>query len=414
MSATRRRIAVGWVLLSGAAWVCACACDAATAGRGIWVGVIVDTDILSRLDHFRVWAYDSAVQRCAGDTVSDPRAPALASTGDLTLADTAELMIPAGERTFYAEAYGGPGARDVIATGCAERAVAAGERVTVVIRLAESGDGGDADGDADAIDAAADETDVADDSLDDAADIGTDVDQDAGTDADDGADDGRDAADDGVVSTDGTGDVYFTSTFTPHECFLWATASVRGVSDWQCGRGADIPDNGHDDSGGVMGTVIGGDYSPRSDGYAESPPIDASGGSGPLRLAFWHWMQTEAWDSDCTGTFANDDGGMVEVAGGGSGFTNEGVRPFGSYPYNSLDAYFSGGSAHVDGKPGFACRSGDPRPPPSIILWERECFDLSAFRAPDLRIRFYFGSGVFGFARGWYIDQVVVEDGVCP
>jgi len=400
--------------LAALAAIALAACEPAPDGTGTWVGLLGSSEILSRVDHFRVWAYDSAVQRCSGDAVPDPRAAALASTGDVAVGDTTRLEVPAGERTFYAEAYGSPGSGDVIATGCAEEALAAGQHAAVVIRLAETGgDGGDGDGDGDA-----DVPDARDDGADGDADAADEAD--AADDAPEIRDDGDDVPDDADAPADAVIDagppLYYSTSFLPADCALWTIGrvSASGVADWQCGNGTGTPDSGHDVAGGVLATGIGRAYSARADGYAESPAINTLTGTGPLRLQFWQWFQTEGYAGDCTGASANNDGGLVAVSTGGAPFATDGVAPADGYPYLSIDATFSGGPAFVNGRPGFACRSGRPLPAAPDVAWQRECFDLSAFRAGDLRIRFYFGSGADAIARGWYVDELALEDGACP
>lgn len=423
---TREAVFASLVL---AAVPAACAgCDREPSGTGTWIGLISSGDVLSRADRFRVWAFDAAVQRCAGDAVPDPRGPALASTGDVAPGATARMDVPPGARTFYAEVYGVPGVADLLATGCSEQVLAPGERTTVLIRLSAVGEDG-GDGDADVPDDGrdvddADSTDHAEDDAAEEAGEDMEVEPDAAEDAADADDeapdaegvpeDVEDAPDDrpGDADADAAAGVHYSCTFAATECTEWRTAALRGINDWQCGTGAGEPDRGSDGAGGVLGTRLGGNYSDRSDCYAQSPSIDASGGSGPLRLTFRHWMQGEGIAGDCTGSSANNDGGLVEASGGGAPFAA--VAPHGGYPLRSLDAFFSGGPAYVDGRPGFACRSGDPLPAPPRSDWERECFDVTAFRTADVRIRFYFGSDSTANARGWYIDEVVVEDGECP
>jgi len=296
--------------------------------------------------------------------------------------------------------------------------------------------GTDGDIHADAADVSDDDAAVEDSSHDGdppdlAGDAGDDVAEaadDGGSDADDVPDDGdagddvAEAADDVPDGGDGgdAGDAepspYYRTSFSDIDCARWTTgrASSGGVDDWQCGSGTGDPDSGHDAEGGVLATRIGADYSLRSNGFAESPAIDTGPGTGPLRLRLWHWMETEGRDTDCTGSSGDNDGGLVAVSTGGGPYTTSGVEPFDGYPCSSIDAWFGGGPAFVDGQPGFACRSGRPRPPPPAVAWEQVCFDISAFRAPDLRIRLYFGSDAFVVARGWYVDELSVEDGTCP
>jgi hypothetical protein len=389
------------------------ACDPQGPGTGTFVALLGDSDIISTVDHFRVWVFDRAVQGCSGDTVADPRAPALVSSGAVGRDDTARLSVPAGERTFYAEAYATPETGELVATGCTQRRLSPDEQATVVIRLAGAGvDGGDADADADgdADDGAGG------DEWGEAAPDDADGDSFDPGDAPDGPEepDDADVRDEAPDEADAGGPIYYSTTFLSVDCARWTRLPLLGENDWQCQTRDGVPAAGHDAAGGVLATRVLGNYSNRSDCFAESPAIDPSAGAGPLRLVFWHWMETESYDSDCAGTSADYDGGMVEVSVRDHGFTHDGVAPFGGYPYEALYAYFDGGPSHVDGLPGFSCRSGDPLPPEPDVAWERECFDLTAFRAPDLRVRFYFGSDGMGTARGWYIDEFTVEDGACP
>jgi hypothetical protein len=155
-----------------------------------------------------------------------------------------------------------------------------------------------------------------------------------------------------------------------------AMASQGGV------LGAD-PATDHSPSAdnGVAGVVIGGNENPTLHGYyyIESPPFDTSAAAGPVILGFQRWL-----NSDYDPFMHN----RVEVWNGSQWIV----------------LWQSGGPPGIQDSP------------PTGLGWTFQQFDLTAYKAAGMKVRFGYditSGGVYTIG-SWNLDDVLVASGACP
>ncbi len=117
-----------------------------------------------------------------------------------------------------------------------------------------------------------------------------------------------------------------------------------------------------------------------------TPPVVLGFGA---QLRFMQWARFE-YDED----IHYWDGGIVEIStNGGISFAT--ITPVGGYPYQITDNPASPFA------PDTPCLAGTG-------AWEEVVFDLSAYAAQTVLIRFRFGSDAYVVEEGWYVDDVQI------
>ncbi|UCF05566.1 MAG: T9SS type A sorting domain-containing protein [bacterium] len=146
--------------------------------------------------------------------------------------------------------------------------------------------------------------------------------------------------------------------------------------------------------GGAFSWKCGGDGAGKYMHYSHGALITPELCLGPdATLTFWHWIQVELE----TGNYVSD-GGIVEIStDGGATWTR--ITPVGGYSH----AIYPGTSTPIPAwTPCFGWTND----------WTEVQFDLSAYEGAA-RIRFNFGGGEhFSNEEGWYVDDVVVSNGI--
>ena len=134
---------------------------------------------------------------------------------------------------------------------------------------------------------------------------------------------------------------------------------------WETGTPDTWPQQAANGSG-CAGTVLLGNYGADVDSRLISPEFALPSAAENPRLRFWHWFST----------FPGDAGTVeVSVAGG---------------PWQSISAPYTGNG----------------------VVWTRPLLDLGPFAGQMVRLAFHFQSNSdANAARGWYLDDVVVETG---
>lgn len=160
---------------------------------------------------------------------------------------------------------------------------------------------------------------------------------------------------------------------------LWTVASRRWASPsnaWYCG----------DAEAGVYASAMHA----RLDSPALFVPPKAV-------LTFKHWLQCERDVRSGRSAYCWD-GAIVEVStNGGADFAS--LAPIGGYPFRISGWDGDPGEAWPEGTPCFA----------GTGTWQTAAFDLSAFAARWIVIRWHFGSDGNTQEEGWYIDDVSVS-----
>ncbi|RTL47191.1 MAG: hypothetical protein EKK53_00155 [Burkholderiales bacterium] len=129
----------------------------------------------------------------------------------------------------------------------------------------------------------------------------------------------------------------------------------------------------------------------------ESAPITIPAGSTTLRLAFDHWVATEA----------GFDGGNVKISVNGGAWQLVSAANFIYNPYNTTLVSAAGGNTNpLAGQPAFSGGDGG-----SVSgSWGRSIINLVPYAVPGdtIKLRFELGQDACGGAFGWYVDDVQV------
>ena len=145
-----------------------------------------------------------------------------------------------------------------------------------------------------------------------------------------------------------------------------------GLGDWAVDKGSwefGQPDTWPEQvisGSNCAGTVLAGNYSPDVDSRLISPEFQLPVVGDNPRLRFWHWFSS----------FPGDSGTVeISVAGG---------------TWQAISEVFSGNG----------------------VIWSRPWVDLRPFAGQPVRLAFHFqANSDADVARGWYLDDVVVETG---
>ncbi|WP_457420211.1 M4 family metallopeptidase [Roseateles sp. P5_E7] len=147
--------------------------------------------------------------------------------------------------------------------------------------------------------------------------------------------------------------------------------------------------------------IAGGTCSPGGDESGlqrlESPEITIPAGATTLRLAFDHWVSTEA----------GFDGGNVKISVNGGAWQVVKPTDFIYNPYNTTLASAAAGSTNpLAGQPGFS-GSDDGSVNGS---WGRSIINLAPYAQPNdkVKLRFELGNDGCGGTFGWYLDDVTL------
>ncbi|OQY27592.1 MAG: hypothetical protein B6244_10035 [Candidatus Cloacimonetes bacterium 4572_55] len=155
---------------------------------------------------------------------------------------------------------------------------------------------------------------------------------------------------------------------------------------WEFG----IIDPGHgpggSDSDSVWAVGIDENYANNADIYLITPFLDLSDAIMP-RLMFDHWYEFEGTST------RGFDGGNVAVS------SNAGDDWIVIEPEQGYD---DAGIPGLDQEPGFSGSSSE---------WASESFDLSQFISRVISIRFRFGADAGVSKAGWFLDNLMVQDG---
>lgn len=133
----------------------------------------------------------------------------------------------------------------------------------------------------------------------------------------------------------------------------------------------------------------------------DSPEITIPAGATTLRMAFDHWIASEA----------DYDGGNLKVSVDGGPWTLVAGKDFVFNPYNATLATAAAGNSNpMAGQPAFqgtdqGSLGGS---------WGRSIVDLAPYAKPGnkVRLRFEFGADFCGGIKGWYVDDLSVYS--CP
>lgn len=175
-----------------------------------------------------------------------------------------------------------------------------------------------------------------------------------------------------------------TPDFTERDWFV-----VSHLPDERLGRAFFAPDP-------TFGTCApGGDESAVL--HLDSPKITVPASSGVPRIAFDHWVATEAgWD-----------GGNLKISVNGGAWL---LVPDAAFIYNAYNATMftvdQGNTSPLAGQPGFTGTDGGA----VDGSWGRSIIDLTGIaKAKDkVRLRFDLGNDGCGGVDGWYVDDVKV------
>jgi len=197
--------------------------------------------------------------------------------------------------------------------------------------------------------------------------------------------------------------VFFRDSFDDRVGAGW-TVSHEGTPDFterDWSVTGDIPDELKAEGAFFAPNPVNGTCAPGGDESAvlhlDSPLIVAPRVPNGLRMAFDHWVATEA----------GFDGGNVKVSIGGNAWTLLQPQDFAYNPYNTtlIDAS-QGNTDPLAGEPAFSGTDGGA-PDGS---WGRSIINLDPYVNPsdELQLRFDLGSDGCNGAVGWYIDKIVL------
>ncbi|MCD6125190.1 immune inhibitor A [bacterium] len=162
------------------------------------------------------------------------------------------------------------------------------------------------------------------------------------------------------------------------------------IGGWQWGRPILGPDSAHSDSF-CWGTNLGGNYANNCN-WKLMIAIPLFGVHHPT-LMFYHWYKFNGKFGDMI-----YDGGNVKVS------TDGGATWHLAYPREGYDGVVVPSNPYLAGQPAFGGEA---------TTWHRVMFDLSEFSGVDtIWIRFEIGSDAYASARGWYIDDVSLIEGI--
>jgi hypothetical protein len=175
-----------------------------------------------------------------------------------------------------------------------------------------------------------------------------------------------------------------TPDFTERD---WAV--VSGLPDDRQGRAFFGPDP-------IFGTCVpGGDETAVL--HLDSPQITIPASVDNLRMAFDHWMASEAgWD-----------GGNVKISVNGGPWE---LIDFTDFVYNSYNVFLfsaaQGNTNPIAGEQAFSGTDGGA----VDGTWGRSIIDLEGYAVPNdkIRLRFDIGNDGCNGAFGWYVDDVSV------
>jgi hypothetical protein len=166
--------------------------------------------------------------------------------------------------------------------------------------------------------------------------------------------------------------------------FEFNTGGLTANMDWEWGIDAIAGANSGEK---VWGTVLNGNYQNRSDIYLD---LNVLTGDNSM-LSFYHWHQIEDVYRDIV-----FDGGNVKIStDGGASF--EILYPTGGYPH--IMRYSMHNPLSYE-----PCFSGE------TDGWEQVFCSLADYPNQNVIIRWHFGSDGATVDRGWYLDDVKVEE----
>ncbi|MEZ4297716.1 MAG: hypothetical protein R3B70_22355 [Polyangiaceae bacterium] len=174
-------------------------------------------------------------------------------------------------------------------------------------------------------------------------------------------------------------EVYFSEDFSDNSAG-WILGTEWQIAPAKAGPNIGFafpdPDTDHTPTAddGVAGVVIGGDPAPTPHGYyyLESPPFDTSSAAGSVVIGYYRWL-----NSDGHPNMHN----RVDVWNGTQWIT-----------------VWSSGDFHFE------------------TSWTFQQHDLTAYKNPQMRVRFGFDMGQFAFGEfsSWNIDDILVASAPCP
>lgn len=174
--------------------------------------------------------------------------------------------------------------------------------------------------------------------------------------------------------------IYFTEDFNDNVGWTADASWGIGSATASTGQAEGNPDPAQDhtstNDNGVAGVVIGGNYGTTQVPfrYLTSPVINTAAAQGSMHLSFWRWLNSDY------PTFATN---VVQVFNGSTWNT----------VYSSPAGQIIADNA-----------------------WQRQTYDITAFKSATMRIRFGYtiGSvGVFNMS-GWNIDDIVISNSSNP
>ena len=161
-----------------------------------------------------------------------------------------------------------------------------------------------------------------------------------------------------------------------------------GSGSWEWGTPTSGPGSAYSGSN-AWATGLSGNYTSSEHAELITPELDLSGFNEP-KLKFMHWYDME--DNSITPGSAYDGGNVKISTDGGSNFSI--INPIGGYPF-AINA----ASNALNGQAAFSGTS---------VGWEVAEFDLSAYQAMNVLLKFDFGSDISVQFAGWYVDSVAV------